>query len=69
MSWQLWVAVGVVAAALLVFVTLRMRHAQHVFHDITRIEPPARADELAHRRAGQTSPEQQQQPGRHRRHG
>ncbi len=68
MSWQLWVAIGLVAAALIVFVAARMRHAQHVFDDITQVERTAdqiHADELAHRRSHRVAHE----PGRHRRHG
>ncbi|WP_405062300.1 hypothetical protein OG474_11840 [Kribbella sp. NBC_01505] len=68
MNWQLWVAIGIVAAALLVFAAARMRHAQHVFDDITHVDRPApamQADELAHRRSHRMSHE----PGRHRRHG
>lgn len=68
MNWQLWVAIGIVAAVVLLLAATRMRHAQHVFHDITQVERPvseARADELAPRRSGRVSPEQ----GRHRRHG
>ena len=67
MDWQLWVAIGLVAAALSTFVTVRMRHAQHVFDDITHVDRPAvvPADELAHRRAHRAEPE----AGRHRKHG
>ncbi|GAA0580920.1 hypothetical protein HPO96_19770 [Kribbella sandramycini] len=66
MNWQLWVVIGVLTAAFLVYLLTRMRHAQHVFDDITRIDrPPAPADELATRRAGRLQPE----PGRRRKHG
>ncbi|GAB3945445.1 hypothetical protein GCM10029976_071210 [Kribbella albertanoniae] len=65
MIWQLWVAIGLVAAAVLLFAATRMRHAQHVFDDITQVERPAHADELAHRRTGRVTPE----TGRHRKHG
>jgi hypothetical protein len=68
MIWQLWVAIGVVAAALLLFAVSRMRHAQHVFDDITHVERPAAAahvDELAHRRSHRSAPDS----ARHRKHG
>jgi len=68
MGWQLWVLIGLVAATLIVFLASRMRHAQHVFDDITQVERPAAAaptDELAHRRSHRVAHE----PGRHRRHG
>ncbi|MFF1816033.1 hypothetical protein ACFVWG_01965 [Kribbella sp. NPDC058245] len=68
MIWQLWVAIGIVAAALLLFAVTRMRHAQHVFDDITQVERPAAAvhvDELEHRRSHRSAHES----ARHRKHG
>ncbi|GAA1664547.1 hypothetical protein GCM10009745_02920 [Kribbella yunnanensis] len=68
MSWQLWVAIGIVAAVLLLLAATRMRHAQHVFDDITQVErpvPPATADELADHRSRRVAHES----GRHRKHG
>ena len=65
MSWQLWVAIGLVAAALIVVLAARMRHAQHVFDDLTQVDRPTPTDELAHRRSHRVAHE----PGRHRRHG
>ncbi|TDD44760.1 hypothetical protein E1263_40025 [Kribbella antibiotica] len=67
MYWQLWVAIGIVAAAMLLLLATRLRHAQHVFDDITHVDRPAvvPADELAHRRSHRVAPEH----GRHRKHG
>ncbi|MFK4082506.1 hypothetical protein ACI2LF_00240 [Kribbella sp. NPDC020789] len=65
MQWQLWVLIGIVAAILLLLVVTRMRHAQHVFDDLTDLDRPATMlppDELAHRRVSH-------EYGRHRKHG
>jgi hypothetical protein len=58
MFWQLWVLVAVVASGLLIFVTVRFRHARKVFdHIIDQLDDPAACpdldapiDELARRR-------------------
>jgi hypothetical protein len=42
MFWQLWVLVVAVASGLLIFVTVRFRHAQKVFdHIIDQLDDPA----------------------------
>ncbi|GAA2797541.1 hypothetical protein [Kribbella solani] len=43
MSWQLWVAIAVVAAGLILLAAARMRHARRVFDDITDLGHPAAA--------------------------
>jgi hypothetical protein len=40
MSWQLWVVIALVAAGVVILAVTRMRHAQHVFTDITRMDRP-----------------------------
>jgi hypothetical protein len=78
MSWQLWVVIALVAAGVVILTVTRMRHAQHVFADITRLDRPTESsrpdrsgDELARARAramaqaGRAEPE----PGRRRGHG
>ena len=58
MSWQLWVVITLVAAGVVILAVIRMRHAQHVFRDITRLDRPTESsraglsgDELARARA------------------
>jgi hypothetical protein len=58
MSWQLWVAIALIAAVVVILAVIRMRHAQHVFSDITQLERPAESsrsglsgDDLARARA------------------
>ncbi|MFI7061867.1 hypothetical protein ACIBL3_12845 [Kribbella sp. NPDC050124] len=40
MSWQLWVVIALIAAGVVILAVTRMRHAQHVFDDITRPDSP-----------------------------
>ncbi|HET6743166.1 MAG TPA: hypothetical protein VFH76_29705 [Kribbella sp.] len=63
MTWQLWVAIALAATGLVILVVWRMRHAQHVFDDITRIDRSAESsqsdrssDELAQARARRIPP-------------
>ncbi|GAA1595640.1 hypothetical protein GCM10009804_60310 [Kribbella hippodromi] len=75
MSWQLWVAIAVLAAGVILLAVARMRHARKVFDDLTdldragssRTPDPAAdpADELARARARQFRAE----PYRHHGHG
>ena len=58
MTWQLWVVITLVAAGVVILAVTRMRHAQHVFSDITRLDRPTESsrdglsgDELAEARA------------------
>jgi hypothetical protein len=58
MSWQLWVVIAVVTTGVAILAVTRMRHAQHVFTDITRLDRPPESnqpdlsgDELARARA------------------
>lgn len=52
MSWQLWVAVAVVASGFIVLLVIRLRQAQRVFDDLTRAEPAlGDPDELARLRS------------------
>jgi hypothetical protein len=58
MSWQLWVVITLVATGVVILAVTRMRHAQHVFTDITRRDQPTESsrpglsgDELARARA------------------
>lgn len=58
MSWQLWVVITLVATGVVILAVTRMRHAQHVFTDITRVDRPTESsrpglsgDELARARA------------------
>jgi hypothetical protein len=58
MSWQLWVVITLVATGVVILAVTRMRHAQHVFTDITRLDQPTESsrpglsgDELARARA------------------
>ena len=64
MSWQLWVVITLIAAAVVILAVIRMRHAQHVFTDITRLDRSTESsltglsgDELAQARARHTEPE------------
>ncbi|MFI6828818.1 hypothetical protein ACIBG5_17065 [Kribbella sp. NPDC050241] len=72
MAWQLWVAIALAATGVVILVAWRMRHAQHVFDDIIRIDRSAESsqsdpsgDELAQARARRIPP---QSPPR-RKHG
>ncbi|MFG1621234.1 hypothetical protein [Kribbella sp. NPDC049227] len=63
MAWQLWVPIALAATGLVILVVWRMRHAQHVFDDITRIDRSAGSsqsdpsgDELAQARARRIPP-------------
>ena len=38
MSWQLWVLIALAATGLVLLAVARMRHARHVFDDITRLD-------------------------------
>ena len=38
MSWQLWVVITLVATGVVILAVTRMRHAQQVFTDITRLD-------------------------------
>ncbi|MGY4766999.1 hypothetical protein ACXC9Q_08785 [Kribbella sp. CWNU-51] len=40
MSWQLWVLIALAATGLVLLAVARMRHARHVFDDITRLGGP-----------------------------
>ncbi|MEV0286595.1 MULTISPECIES: hypothetical protein [unclassified Kribbella] len=58
MSWQLWVVTALIAAGVVILAVTRMRHAQHVFDDITRLDSPTESsrsglsgDEIARARA------------------
>ncbi|MFG1815837.1 hypothetical protein ACGFIF_18895 [Kribbella sp. NPDC049174] len=58
MTWQLWVVITLVAAGIVILAVTRMRHAQDVFSDITRLDRPTESsraglsgDELAEARA------------------
>jgi hypothetical protein len=42
MSWQVWVVIAVAATGLVLLVVARMRHAHHVFDDITRLDRSTR---------------------------
>ncbi|MGW1344294.1 hypothetical protein ACWCOV_24870 [Kribbella sp. NPDC002412] len=62
MSWQLWVVIALIAAGVVILAVTRMRHAQHVFDDITRPDSPTESsrsgvsgDEIARARARATS--------------
>ena len=70
MSWQLWVLIALAATGLGLLAAARMRHARHVFDDITHLDrrPQIQAvvsDEIARARARRVRPE----PDRHRKHG
>ena len=69
MSWQLWVLIALAATGLVLLAAVRLRHARHVFDDITRLDRPTRSelpsDELARARTRRIPPE----PDRHRKHG
>ena len=61
MSWQLWVVITLVATGIVILAVTRMRHAQHVFTDITRLDgsaeskrPRLSGDELARARAARS---------------
>ncbi len=47
MAWQLWVAIGAIAAVLIAVVAIWLHHAQEVFD---RIVDESRTDDLARRR-------------------
>jgi hypothetical protein len=73
MTWQLWVLITLVATGVVILAVIRMRHAQHVFDDITTLDRPAESDipadlpgdELSRARARRSEPE----PSRRRSHG
>ncbi len=75
MTWQLWVVIALVAVGVVILAVTRMRHAQHVFDDITTLDRPAESDlaaesdipgdELGRARARRAEPE----PTRRRSHG
>jgi uncharacterized protein YbjT (DUF2867 family) len=67
MTWQLWVVLALVAIVLVALAVWRMRHAQHVFDDITQLDRPiaeVTEDDLARARARRLEPEEPR-----RRHG
>ena len=45
MSWQLWVLIALAATGLVLLAVARMRHARHVFDDITRLDRPTRGSQ------------------------
>jgi hypothetical protein len=78
MSWQVWVVLAVVATGVVILAVIRMRHAQHVFADITRPDRPTKrdrpdlsGDELARARARAQARARGSEPAadRHRGHG
>jgi hypothetical protein len=74
MSWQLWLLIGLIAAGVVIQAVTRMRHAQHVFADITRTEssrPDPSGDELSIARAQAMANARRTEPetGRRRAHG
>ena len=50
MSWQLWVLVATVVAAMVGLFVLKLRHAQEVFDELVGRPDNAAADEVARRR-------------------
>ncbi|WP_433162669.1 hypothetical protein [Kribbella sp. CA-247076] len=78
MSWQLWVVIALVAAGVVVLAVTRMRHAQHVFDDITQLDGPTESsrpglsdDEIARARdrAAARARQAEEDTGRRRGHG
>ena len=59
MTWQLWVVLALVAVVLTALAVWRMRHAQHVFDDITHPDRAAEADDLAQARSRRMEAEEQ----------
>jgi len=41
MSWQLWVVIALAASGPVLLAVIRLRHARHVFDDITRLDRPS----------------------------
>jgi hypothetical protein len=68
MTWQLWILITLAATGIVILAVTRMRHAQHVFEDITTLDRPSESDvagdELGRARARRTEPE----PSRRRSH-
>ncbi|WP_460660546.1 hypothetical protein [Kribbella swartbergensis] len=76
MSWQLWVVIALLASGVVILAVTRMRHAQHVFSDITRLDRPGKSDhpgltgdELARARARAMARARGAEPERGRRRG
>ncbi|TCO30123.1 hypothetical protein EV652_105117 [Kribbella steppae] len=59
MAWQLWVVIALIATGVVILAVTRMRHAQHVFTDITRLDDPTESglssDDIARARARATA--------------
>jgi uncharacterized membrane protein len=64
MTWQLWVVLALVAVVLTALAVWRMRHAQHVFDDITHLD---RANELASDDLAQARARREEEPEQPRR--
>ena len=47
MSWQLWVLIALSATGLGLLAVARMRHARHVFDDITSLDRPSQSSQPA----------------------
>jgi hypothetical protein len=47
MSWQLWVLIALSATGLGLLAVARMRHARHVFDDITSLDRPSQGSQPA----------------------
>jgi hypothetical protein len=69
MTLQLWVTIALAATGIVILAAARMRHAQHVFEDITTLDRRAESDlprdELGRARARRGEPE----PSRRGSHG
>ena len=58
MSWQLWVLVATVVAAMVGLFVVKLRHAQEVFDEIVAHPERPTADEVARQRLARTPPRQ-----------
>jgi len=76
MAWQLWVVIALIATGVVILAVTRMRHAQHVFTDITRLDSPMESgrtglssDDIARARARATARQADAEALRRRGHG